>query len=240
MSDSESKASAVRAQPGRLYGRRIGHPLRPRQQRLMEEELPRFSFDKPEDVTAYLSNHPEITSVFLEIGFGGGEHAFAQAQLNPNTLYLACETFENGICSLLNSLCPQDETEKTNIPKHLKIWPHDARVLMDGLPDHILDRAYLMFPDPWPKARHAKRRFVHPDNFKRLDRLLKKDALWRIASDHPAYQEWVNEIMPTQDVFEFTPHTTERPEGWSPTRYESKAIRENRVPFYWSLKRKQH
>jgi len=124
-----------------------------------------------------------------------------------------------------------------SIPR-LSFPPEDARILLRDLPDQSLDQAYLMFPDPWPKARHAKRRFVHPENIVQMARVLKPGAVWRVASDHPVYQEWVTEVMGNQDLFDAPPPATERPEGWSPTRYEAKAFREGRFPFYWTFTRR--
>ncbi len=125
---------------------------------------------------------------------------------------------------LMSRIVPEGEEDSITPPDHFRIWPDDARQLLKSLPDGCLDRAYLMFPDPWPKARHAKRRFIHPENIRELARLLKPGAIWRVASDHPVYQDWVFEIMGAQDLFDAPPPAQgERPEGWSPTRYEAKA-----------------
>ena len=179
-----------------------------------------------------------MSRVFLEIGFGGGEHAAAQSEMNPDVGYIASEVFENGLCSLMSRLVPEGQDETAEPPPHFRIWPEDARQLLKDMPDNCLDRAYLMFPDPWPKSRHAKRRFIHPENLKEVHRVLKPGAIWRVASDHPVYQEWVTEVMGKQDLFDALPPETERPEGWSPTRYEAKAFREGRQPFYWTFTRR--
>lgn len=176
--------------------------------------------------------------VFLEIGFGGGEHALDQSARNPQAFYIASEVFENGLCSLLSRLVPEGQEKHAEPPPHFRIWAEDARILLRDLPDNALDRAYLMFPDPWPKARHAKRRFVHPENIALMARVLKPGAQWRIASDHPVYQDWVREVLAGQDAFDVPEPATERPEGWSPTRYEAKALREGRRPLYWTLTRR--
>ena len=96
-----------------------------------------------------------------------------------------------------------------------------------------------MFPDPWPKTRHAKRRFVHPANVAALARAMKPSAEWRVASDDPTYQAWVGEVMAAQRAFEAPPPVTERPAGWPPTRYEAKALRAGRTPLYWSFTRRR-
>jgi len=95
-----------------------------------------------------------------------------------------------------------------------------------------------MFPDPWPKARHLKRRFVHPDHLPLLARILRSGGEWRVASDDPTYQAWVTETMAAQTFFDAPPPATERPEGWPPTRYEAKALRANRTPLYWTFTRR--
>jgi tRNA (guanine-N7-)-methyltransferase len=115
----------------------------------------------------------------------------------------------------------------------LRLWPQDARHLLRALPDAALDRLFLMFPDPWPKARHAKRRFVHPELLPMVARTLKPGAIWRIASDDPTYQAWVRECMGAQAFFTLASLAEARPTGWPPTRYEAKALREGRQPLYW-------
>ena len=146
--------------------------------------------------------------------------------------------FDNGRCSLLTRLVPVEEEATAPIPDMLRLWDDDARILLKAMPDACLDRLFLMFPDPWPKARHAKRRFVHPHNVELVARVLKPGAVWRVASDDPTYQAWVEEVMGAQSYFEAPPPVTERPEGWFPTRYEAKAIAAGRQPLYWTFTRR--
>ena len=110
--------------------------------------------------------------------------------------------------------------------------------LLRRLPDGCLDRLFLLFPDPWPKARHAKRRFVHPALLPLLARVMRPGAEWRIASDDPTYQAWVTEVMAGQALFDAPPPVALRPPGWPPTRYEAKALREGRTPRYWTFIRR--
>jgi tRNA (guanine-N7-)-methyltransferase len=159
----------------------------------------------------------------------------AQIAANPDVGYIACEVFENGICSLLSRLVPEGGEASAPLPDNLRIWPDDARVLLSQLPDASLERLFLLFPDPWPKARHAKRRFVHPALVPLIARVLKPGAEWRVASDEPVYQAWVDEVMAAQILFEMAPPVTERPADWPPTRYEAKALREGRTPRYWTF-----
>jgi tRNA (guanine-N7-)-methyltransferase len=212
--------------PLRLYGRRRGHPLRPRQERLLAETLPRLRLAA--DGIGALPR-----PLWLEVGFGGGEHTLAQIAANPGVTYIASEVFENGLCSLLSALVPDGAEATAPLPANLRLWPEDARQLLAALPEGGLERLFLMFPDPWPKARHAKRRFVHPAMLPVVARVLAPGGIWRIASDDPTYQEWLRETFAGQSLF--APHlfSETRPEGWPPTRYEAKALREGRRPMYW-------
>jgi tRNA (guanine-N7-)-methyltransferase len=176
--------------------------------------------------------------LWLEVGFGGGEHALAQVRAHPDATLIACEVFENGICSLLSALVPEGGEADAKLPDNLQVWTEDARVLLRRLPDACLDRLFLLFPDPWPKARHAKRRFVHPATLPLLARVLKPGAEWRVASDDPIYQAWVRDIMAAQTLFDMVEPMGVRPEGWPPTRYEAKALRAGRQPLYWCFRRR--
>ena len=173
----------------------------------------------------------------LEIGFGGGEHAEAIARSRPDDALIACEVFLNGIASLLGRLVPVGEEATAPVPANLRLWDRDARTLLRLLPDRSLDGAFLLFPDPWPKARHAKRRFLHPTNVAELARLLRPGAEWRVASDDPTYQQWVGAVMAKEDAFAAPAPAGDRPDGWPPTRYEAKALRAGRRPLYWTFRR---
>jgi tRNA (guanine-N7-)-methyltransferase len=205
---------------------------------LLDVTLPRLAFP-PERAGDPLSAFPPgMHRLWLEVGFGGGEHALAQAAAHPHTALIACEVFENGICSLLSRLVEQGGEAIGPLPPNLRLWPDDARMLLRALPDGCLDRLFLLFPDPWPKLRHAKRRFVHPAMVPLVARVLKPGGEWRVASDDPTYQGWVAEVMGTQAQFETSAPATERPAGWPPTRYEAKALRSGRTPTYWSFRRR--
>jgi tRNA (guanine-N7-)-methyltransferase len=224
--------------PDRLYGRRRGHPLRPRQQRLLDLTLPRFA------LTAEQAREPRAAfampdaPLWLEVGFGGGEHAAEQVSAHPDVAYIASEVFENGLCSLLARLVKEGEEATGALPRNLRLWPRDARHLLAALPEASLDRLFLLFPDPWPKARHAKRRFVHPALLPLVARALKTGGEWRIASDDPTYQGWVAETMADATGFTLAARTESRPAGWPGTRYEAKALREGRAPRYWVFRRR--
>jgi tRNA (guanine-N7-)-methyltransferase len=202
----------------------------------MQAVLPRLKFPETAIAAPAAGFGAAPEEVWLEVGFGGGEHARALAAANPAVGLIACEVFENGICSMLSALVPDDGTEAIPVlPGNLRLWAEDARELLARLPPGSLSRLYLMFPDPWPKSRHMKRRFMHPENIALAARALRPGGLWRIATDDPTYQAWTAEILATQDAFAVPPPATERPDGWPPTRYEAKALKAGRSPLYWDL-----
>ena len=205
----------------------------------MQAVLPLLQFPDasiPSPLTGFGTTPKEV---WLEVGFGGGEHARALAADNPAAGLIACEVFENGICSMLSALVPDDGTEDIPpLPANLRLWAEDARGLLARLPPASLSRLYLMFPDPWPKSRHVKRRFMHPENIVLAARALRPGGVWRIATDDPTYQGWTADILAAQDAFEVPPPAAGRPEGWPPTRYEAKALKAGRPPLFWSLTRR--
>jgi len=219
----------VKPPPDRLYGRIKGKKLRPRQEWLLAEFLPRVAWpDVPFGILP--------REIWLEVGFGGGEHAVALAAQNPSVGVIAAEVFETGICSLLSKLAPEEEKAPAP-PANLRIFDQDARPLIRGMADGALGKLFLMFPDPWPKARHAKRRFVHPVMVAEVARVLRPGGEWRIASDDPTYQAWTDDVLAGQRLFEVTRAET-RPKGWPGTRYEAKARLAGRGAVYWALTRR--
>ncbi len=229
---------AVKPPAERLYGRGRGHALRARQVRLLKETLPRLALRPEQTSEPFAAFAGPISALWLEVGFGSGEHALAQSAAHPDAGVIAAEVFENGICSLLSRLVPDGGERDALVPANLRLWTDDARVLLRLLPAGSLARLFLLFPDPWPKARHAKRRFVHPGLLATVARAMRHGAEWRIASDDPVYQAWVDEVMAAQDLFAEAARWPVRPAGWPPTRYEAKALREGRRPVYWSYIRR--
>lgn len=217
--------------PDRLYGRRRTHALRDRQRRLLSEALPRFRLSDPADPRAALPQ-PDL---WLEIGFGGGEHARAFAAAQPAVGLIAAEVFEQGLCSMLAALVPEGAEATAAPPANLRLWPADARTLIAALPAGALAGAILLFPDPWPKARHAKRRFVHPVTVAALAGVLRPGAAWRIATDDQTYQAWVEAVVGASPAFTLAACTDARPAGWPATRYEARALDAGRTPRYWQF-----
>jgi tRNA (guanine-N7-)-methyltransferase len=192
----------------------------------MAELLPRLAFD-PADGPA--------GPLWLEIGFGSGEHLAAQAAAHPEVLLVGCEVYRNGIAALLGQI----ESRRLG---NVRIWAGDARDLIDRLPARSVGRVFLLFPDPWPKARHAERRFVGPENLASLAGIMAPGAELRVATDDPTYLEWTLEHLPVHPAFRLLTTTPEdrrnRPADWPPTRYEQKAIAAGREPAYLRFERR--
>ena len=192
----------------------------------MEELLPQLAFD-PAQIS---SQGP----VWLEIGFGAGEHLVWQAAQHPEVLLVGCEVYRNGIAAFLGHV------ERCRLA-NVRVWPADARDLIERMADASVDRAFLLFPDPWPKARHAERRFVAPANLDSLARILKPGAELRLATDDLVYLRWTLERLPVHPAFrwqvEGPADWRERPADWPSTRYEQKAINEGRKAAYLRFRR---
>lgn len=215
----------------RLYGRRKGKPLRIRKSTLMQELLPQLTFDLPPagmlDFAALFPFQP--SSVWLEIGFGAGEHLAAQAEKHPRIAMTGCEFFVNGIAGLLDQI---DRRQLQNI----RIFPSDARRLLQALPPESLDRAYILFADPWPKNRHAARRFVQAETLAMLAHAMHPGAALFLATDDPVLQNWTAMQLAASKDFTGT-SGPERPADWIPTRYEEKALQAGRTPLYFHYRR---
>ena len=223
--------------PPRLYGRRKGRPLRARKTRLVEELLPQLRIMLPEKLipgTSFLDATAlfpfEARSIWLEIGFGGGEHLAAQARQNPSFGFVGCEPFVNGVAGLLDHI---DRDAINNI----RIFPNDARLLLDALPDNMIERCFVLFPDPWPKARHTDRRFLNVETSAKLARVMRSGAELRLASDDPGMISWFREIMNAAKDFRRESDSPEPPPDWVPTRYEQKAIKAGRQPAHMIYRR---
>jgi tRNA (guanine-N7-)-methyltransferase len=220
--------------PRRFYGRRKGRPLRKRKNQLLEQSLQQYTLTLPKegclDPAECFATTPD--SVQLEIGFGGGEHLAAQAAQHPATGFLGCEPFINGVASLLDHI---DRLSLTNI----RLFPDDARFLLDALPDASIGRCFVLFADPWPKARHAERRFIGPENIPRLVKVLQKGAELRLATDDMQLATWMREhLQLAADFFTMVHDSPVPPVDWVTTRYQQKAIVAGRVPHYFSFQRR--
>ena len=222
-----------------FYGRRHGKTLREGQKDALEHDLGEFTLagvewdENPDrallDVDEVFAGKP----LWLEIGFGGGEHLVHQAGLNPGVGLIGCEPFMNGVAMLLSKM-------RNAGGDNIRIHPGDARDLFDVLPEGSVQKAFLLYPDPWPKKRHHRRRFVTPEHLEPLARVMAKGAELRVATDIKDYVRQTLEEVPRAG-FEWLAESAQdwrEPWGdWFSTRYEQKALREGRVPHYLTFRR---
>ena len=190
-----------------------------------------------------------VDKVCLEIGFGNGEHLAGQALNNPETGFIGAEVFQNGVANLLTLITGIKEGD--NLPEkitllpgrndNIRVWDDDVRLLFSKIPDNFVDKVFVLFPDPWPKKRHASRRFINPDNLKEIARILKKDGILRVATDHKVYKGWTLRQMAADKNFVWTAKCgndwKHEPSDWVQTKYQRKAIREGRRPVFLDYKR---
>ena len=224
-----------------FYGRRHGKTLRKSQIAHLENTLPKLvpagiGWDENPDRTKL-----DLTALFgddrplwLEVGFGGGEHLLHMAQLYPEVGFIGCEPFINGVAMIVPRIA---ELGLTNI----RIHPGDARDLLDVLPENSVQRSFLLYPDPWPKKRHHERRFMNAEQMDQLSAVMAIGSVLRLATDIPDYVRHAQEVMVDRSDFVWT---AERPQDWrnpwsdwTRTRYEAKAVREGRVPHYLTYRR---
>ena len=204
------------------YGRRHGHKLRPSRQALLDNRLREFRIELP--ISGYLNLEtafPDpVRDVWLEVGFGGGEHLAAQALKHPDIGFVGCEPYINGVASHL-SLIDRDNLN------NIRIFDDDARKLFRVLPDSAFGRVYALYSDPWPKKRHHRRRFIANETVDALARLMKNDAQLRLASDHMGYVSWMLEHLSGRPELEWCARSKRDwmnpPSDWIKTRYEEKA-----------------
>ncbi|MGB3689935.1 MAG: tRNA (guanine(46)-N(7))-methyltransferase TrmB [Jannaschia helgolandensis] len=222
-----------------FYGRLKGKHLKDSQKGYLDSDLDALSpgavgWDvNPGRTLLNLGNVFENKEIWLEIGFGGGEHMLHQAVLNPGVGIIGAEPYINGVAMLLGKLRKADV-------ENVRIHPGDARDLFDVLPEASVSKAFLLYPDPWPKARHHRRRFVTEEHLVPLAKSLKPGAEFRVATDIPDYVRQTLEEVPK---YGFT-WLAEGPEDWrtpwkdwTRTRYEAKAVREGRTPHYMTFRR---
>ncbi|WP_374634800.1 tRNA (guanosine(46)-N(7))-methyltransferase TrmB [Paracoccus sp. (in: a-proteobacteria)] len=224
-----------------FYGRRHGKTLRQSQKGYLSEDLGSL---RPRGIT--LADNPDrkiidpatifgdppldrARPVWLEVGFGGGEHMVHMAARYPDIGIIGCEPFINGVAMLLGKI-------RAAGVENVSVHPGDARDLMDVFPDASVSRAFLNYPDPWPKSRHHRRRFVTPEHLIPLARVMKPGAEFRVATDIPDYVRQTLEEVPPAG-FDLVAEGGTPWDDWLSTRYEQKALREGRVPHYVTFRR---
>jgi len=237
---AQRPAKLPRAPWRNFYGRRKGKHLRDSQEAYLAQDLDALSpgpvdwganpHRTPLDLRGLFGDRP----VWLEIGFGGGEHMVHQAARNPQVGIIGCEPYINGVAMLLGKIRDAGVT-------NLRVHPGDVRDMFDVLPPASIDRAFLLYPDPWPKRRHHRRRFVTPEYLDPLSRVLAPGAIFRVATDIPDYvRQALEQIMPRPDFDWLSegPDDWRTPwDDWTRTRYEHKALREGRTPHYLTFRR---
>jgi tRNA (guanine-N7-)-methyltransferase len=211
---------------GQLYGRRKGPKLSAHQTQLRETLLPSLALrlEHGRDPRTYFSTSPqgggEIGDVWLEVGFGAGEHLLWQAQHDPNIGLIGAEPYETGVAKLLSRI-PEGMS-------NIRIHEGDARDIIAALPDASIGRVFILFPDPWPKTRHHKRRFVQMETLDALARVMKPGAELRFGTDDAGYLAWTLERLLAHPMFGWTAESAadwmSRPADWPQTRYEAKAL----------------
>ena len=222
-----------------FYGRRKGKALRDSQKEYLDQDLADLSpgavdWDEnpgrlPLDMATRFKGKP----VWLEVGFGGGEHMVHQAALHPEVEIIGCEPFINVVAMLLGKI---RDAGVSNIA----IYPDDVRDLFDVLPVGSIERAFLLYPDPWPKKRHHRRRFVTPEHLEPLARVMAPGAIFRVATDIPDYVRQALEEVPKAGFDWLAEGSADWREPWTDwieTRYENKALREGRVPHYLTFRK---
>ncbi len=219
-----------RKKPLRTFGRRGGRPLSARQHNLIETLLPRLRVPvggaRALDPASLFDGAREI---WLEVGFGGGEHVSGQAIANPEAGILASEVFIEGTAKCLGQI---EDAGVTNV----RLWEEDARELMAGLQDHCIDRAFILFPDPWPKARQQKRRIIQPDFLDELTRLMKPGGRVRFATDVRSYADAALERFLAHPAFDWTAQSADdwriAPPDHIQTRYQIKRLGDIEPVYY--------
>jgi len=223
---------------GSFFGRRKGKALRPGQDRLVRDLLPRLLVTLPEGEATLdprtLFAEP-CDEVRLEIGFGGGEHLLAAARAEPHVGFIGCEPFVNGMAKLL-AIVEQEGLS------NIRLWDDDAAELIAALAGASVARAYLLFPDPWPKRRQRKRRFLSDENLRALARIVAPGGALRFATDIDDYAGWgLARVLRAPD-WDWNPRAAsdwrEPWPGWPGTRYEAKALREGRPASYLTFERR--
>jgi tRNA (guanine-N7-)-methyltransferase len=224
-------------QPRAFFGRRKGHKLRPRQAQLFETLLPRLAIDLSRPAPANLGAlfPARVTEVQLEIGFGGGESLIARAQERPRTGFIGIEPFANGMAKALAAI-------ESGGLRNVRLHFDDAVSLIAWLPDASLTRVDLIHPDPWPKRRHWKRRFVQDDMVAKLARVLRRGGEFRFVTDIADYAAWTLQRLLRSTEFEWTAQCAEdwrKPwPGFTHTRYHAKAAREDRASCFLLYRRR--
>jgi len=229
----------------KFFGRRKGRTIHKAKQTLTDKFLPKIkiSINDAHNLAKCFDFKPK--RMMLEIGFGNGQHLAGQAKAHPWDVFLGVEVFQNGIANLLSLLTgikegnnlPEDFVLETGRTDNVRVFDDDVRLLFEHIPDETFDKIFVLFPDPWPKKKHAPRRFVNQQNLDSLSRILKKGGILRIATDHPVYKPWTLQQMKQRGDFVWTAKCSNDwrlpPCDHIETKYQLKAIAEGRRPVFF-------
>lgn len=235
----------------KFFGRRQGRKLHKAKSFLLEVFLPQIHINLQQKIDIKKCFPVVKKKYCLEIGFGDGEHIAELARREPDVGFVGIEVYKNGVANLLTIITgikngteadlAQEIKLQANREDNIRVFDDDARLLFSSLLDASFDKIYLLFPDPWPKTKHAGRRFVNPENLKELARVLKKGGILQIATDHPVYKKWTLDIMHQNKDFVWTAKCSNdwrnSPKDWCETKYQRKAIREGRRPVFFEFER---
>lgn len=209
------------------FARRKSRAFSRSQQKLMDERYPQFRIS--DDAANFKELIKGYSQIYFEIGFGAGEHLVHLAENNPDTLIIGAEVYLNGVASAF-------QVAQEKALNNIIFYDEDSRILINNMPDSIIDKIYILFADPWPKKRHHKRRIINAEIFPMLHRILKSNGSIRIATDHADYYEWIVEACKEQKLF--TVDKIEQPEDHLVTRFQQKAIDEGRESRFIELVKK--
>lgn len=214
-----------------FYGRRKNRLIRVERTSALEHVIAQFALSQASDVKTLCNDKP----VWMEIGFGGGEHLAGQALANPEVTLIGCEPFINGVSSLARDIVDKDIG-------NIRLWLDDALPLLNELPDQSLERVFLLFPDPWPKCRHHKRRFIQPHTLDILSRVIKSGGKLVLATDDANLAQWMllHSVQHPAFAWDNAQNGEWRiaPEGWVETRYQQKAAQQGRQAHYMLFTRR--
>ena len=213
------------------YGRRKGPKLRARQAGLLESLLPTLALtpEQGRDLREYFANADAVSEVWLEVGFGAGEHLAWQAEAHPELGLIGAEPYVAGIAKLLARIADKNL-------RNIRLYTEDVRDVIAAAPDVSVGRTFILFPDPWPKTRHHKRRFIQMGMLDELARVMRRGAELRVATDDTGYLAWALERFCAYPAFRWLAESPAdwraRPPDWPETRYEAKAVKAGRKCSY--------
>jgi tRNA (guanine-N7-)-methyltransferase len=238
ISPTSSSAHSEEARRRRHFGRRKGPSLSAHQKQLFETLLPRLALRPKPGLDPRLYFPPPTSGeadagpseVWLEVGFGGGEHLLWQADAHRHVGIIGAEPYVSGVAKLLSKIASSSGSS------NIRIYMEDARDIVDALPDASLSRVFVLFPDPWPKTRHHKRRFIQTEMLGELARVMKPGAELRFATDENGYLVWALERLTAHPAFVWSAQAPSdwrgRTPDWPQTRYEAKALKDGRACVY--------